>query len=1092
MADSSYIQSGFLGGEVSNFARGRYTDPDYRTLLAVCLNGMPIEADVWVRRPGTHYVAHTRGGLPGRAITFDFNQASPYEMVFTDGFVRFVTGQLPVMTNDQVGVSSITADNPAKVNTTTPHAFATGDTVMFPTPTLGATVPLLQGRQFVITKTGASQFTIADPITLAGIDGATLGVGGLAASAQVARILEIATPYVGGIWSTLRAVQTNVQLPNGSTVQSVLLQATIRPYTLTVNSQPTSTAFATFTLTPIVFKDGPYFDPVPGGTLATPSGLTGNVNLTLSFNAYDATRSYTIGDYVTNGGVNFKSIVDANLGSAPPSANWVAVASSDAIGPSGFQGTDIGRHVRMFSEPPIWVAATSYAAGAVVAYGGAGLAYTGATYWKSLVAANTGNVPGVDLTKWALFPTGAIWTWGKITALLNEIDRALAGSTNFGDMLGGGGVNASFDGNTAQSESACSLTSAGAGILTIAGIVGKNYSGASAQKIALGTFFPSIDHGFFDDSAGTGPSTTTFTLNLRAKQTVPATTSDGTLLGTTGSLSNTKAPITIISSDQTTAWNFVWVEIVVVTVLQGGTMNNLTAIMCEVKFFSPPGTGTSNGVTVQILGDALLYTTAIRTWRLGLFSDTTGWPTCGTYHEGRLWLSGVVAHRIDSSVSNDPFNFAPTAPSGAVAGSNAISYTFNASDPNPVFWMESDDQGIVCGTQARPWLVQATSANVPLTPTTIQAHPIKSGGCANIEPRKTGLTLSVVHRYRRRVMEYFADVFSGKFAALNLSKWIQHVTKTGVQETAYQEELAPILWQRMGDGSLVGQTYKRETLSSSKPPDFFGMHRHTLGSGRLVESICRGSNADGTLDTLAMVTSDASVRHIEVLTDILEEGSAFTDAAYLDDAITPSSTTTSNVAPAPYGGLTLNGLWAHNGKTVTAWLGGLDCGDYVVTNGSITVPYGDGVSGGTANGLFTAAFVTTGITKGEVKFVGAMPMLVGFTFTSQGQIVRPNSREETGARNGPGFGKKRRTQAYAIEVEGTQAVSIGTNFAKLRPALFKFDNGIAYRVDQPFNGIHWDQLGDESSFDSMLCWQVTRPYPCNLNTIGGFIQTQDQ
>jgi len=1084
VGDASYIQSGFLGGEVSNFATGRYTDPEYRTLLTVCQNGLPIESDVWVRRPGTHHVGHTRNGLPARVVTFDFKQASPYEMVFTDGIVRFITGTIPVLTNDPETVSSITADNPAKVNTATPHAFASGDTVIFPTPSLGATVPLLQNRQFVITKTGASQFTIADPLTLAGINGATLGVGGLAAGAQVARILEITTPYVGGIWSTLRSVQTDVQLPNGSTVQAVLLQAIVRPYTLTVNSQPTSTSFATFTLAPIVFKDGPYFDPVPGGTLATPSGLTGNINLTLSFNPYDATKSYTVGDYVTNGGVNFKSLVDANLGSAPPSANWVAVSSFDAIGANGFQGTDIGRLVRMFSEPALWNAATAYVTGNEVSFNGVA--------WKAL-ANSTGSQPGIDVTKWAVDAAGNRWTWGKIISLLNEIDRALAGSVPIGDMVAGGGLAASFDGNTAQSETACSLKSVGVGATTVTGFVGKDFSGASDQKIALATFFPSIDHGFFDDSAGTGPVTTTFTLNLRAKTSAPATSSDGTLLGTTGSISNTKAPITIISSDQTTLWKFVWVEIIVVSVLQGfATINNLTAIMCEVKLFNPFTTGTSNGVSVQILGDPLLYTTAIRTWRLGLFSDTTGWPTCGTYHEGRLWLSGVVGNRIDGSVSNDPFNFAPTGPSGAVAGNNAISYTFNAADVNPVFWMESDDPGIICGTQARPWLVQATSQNLPLTPTTIQAHPIKSGGCANIEPRRTGLTLSVVHRYQRRVLEYFADVFSGKFAALNLSKWIQHVTKTGVRETAFQEELAPILWQRMGDGSLIGQTYKRETLSSSKPPDFFGMHRHVLGSGRTVESICRGSNADGTLDTIAMVTSDGTVRHVELLTDILEEGSAFSDAAYLDDAITPSSTTTSNTVPAPYGGLTLNGLWPHNGKMVTAWLGGLDCGDFVVVNGSITVPYGDGVSGGTAEGLFTAAFVTTGITaNGRVMFTGVMPMLVGFTYASRGQIVRPNSREETGARNGPGFAKKRRTHTYAAELEGSQGVSFGTEFDSLRPALFETPGGKSYTVDQSFTGIHRDTIEDDESFDSQICWEITRPYPCNLNTIGGFLHTED-
>src|SRR5204863_9629442 len=138
------------------------------------------------------------------------------------------------------------------------------------------------------------------------------------------------------------------------------------------------------------------------------------------------------------------------------------------------------------------------------------------------------------------------------------------------------------------------------------------------------------------------------------------------------------------------------------------------------------------------------------------------------------------------------------------------------------------------------------------------------------------------------------------------------------------------------------------------------------------------------LDALTLVTNGAdNVRHIETMTDILDEGSTLAQAAYLDDAITPTATSSSIVTPAPYGGLTLYGLWPLNGKTVTAWLGGLDCGDYLVTNGQITVPFGDGVSGGTAAGLFTAAFVATGTTAaGDVMFTGTMPALVGFSHNS--------------------------------------------------------------------------------------------------------------
>jgi hypothetical protein len=75
-----------------------------------------------------------------------------------------------------------------------------------------------------------------------------------------------------------------------------------------------------------VFNDGPYLDPFTNGVQATPGAKVGIVTITLAFPAYVATKAYRIGDFVTSGGVNYISLVDQNVGSAPPSANWAATS----------------------------------------------------------------------------------------------------------------------------------------------------------------------------------------------------------------------------------------------------------------------------------------------------------------------------------------------------------------------------------------------------------------------------------------------------------------------------------------------------------------------------------------------------------------------------------------------------------------------------------------------------------------------------------------------------------------------------------------------------------------------------------------------
>jgi hypothetical protein len=122
-----------------------------------------------------------------------------------------------------------------------------------------------------------------------------------------------------------------------------------------------------------------------------------------------------------------------------------------------------------------------------------------------------------------------------------------------------------------------------------------------------------------------------------------------------------------------------------------------------------------------------------------------------------------------------------------------------------------------------------------------------------------------------------------------------------------------------------------------------------------------------------------------------------------------------------------------------------------------------------------------------------IPAVVGFTYTSQGQLLTPIVQQDSGAQMGPGFGKKKRHHQYAALFHNTQGVSVGTNFSNLKVATFASDDGGAAPnpLNQLFSGTWWATLGDDYGRDQSLCWQVTRPYPVSIAAIGGFIQTQD-
>ena len=1078
---ASYLQSDFLGGEVSKSAQGRYDLPAYKTQMAACLNWIPLEIGSLGRRPGTAYAGHTRGGARGRNIRFDFEQAIPYTAELTDGFVRFRNGATLITVN-ALAVVAISTANPAVVQVAA-GAYATGATVVFP----AANMPLLQNRQFTVTHVDGTHFSLQDALTGANIDGSTLGAF---TAATVAQVYELATAYTGGAWSSIRAVQAETT--------DLLLTATVAPQALTVTTLPTATTPAAFAIAPAAFNDGPYLDPFTNGVQANPNQKTGVVQLTLSFQPYVATTAYPVGAFVSSSSVNYESLVDQNVGNTPVSSpsDWAVASSGAAInGGRGFLGTDVGRLVRLFSEPAAWVAGTTYAAATVVSYNPTGEPGA-ATYWQALVGSNTGHIPGTDLTNWEEVTTGAaLWTWGKIVSLTNQIVQTggpvLAHTSN---MVGNAGVAAAFDGNDSKTALNCAEAQTTGTNASPAAFAGQNYTG-TAQAIGSATAFPSTDFGFtsFVITQG-GSSSPNVTVNLRAKASAPASSSDGTLLGTTGLIPNTVSPVTITSNDQVTTWNFVWFEIIGQT--QGALSPEIyIVVLSQALFFNPPGTGTSNGINVELLGPPLLYTTPINTWRLGAYSNTTGWPTCGCYHAGRIWLGGAIANRFDGSVSNGvsgaTVNFAPTDQNGDVLASSAIDETLNSDGVNPIFWMRPDLQGIIAGTQAGEWLIFAPAGG-SIAPTNIDAHQVTRIGNAFVEPVRTEHTNVFVQRYSIKLMEYFADVFSGKFSAPNLADKAAHITRTGIAELAYTQAATPVIWGRCNDGSLFGVTYKRDTLMTSQGPTFYGWHRQALGSGRTVESICSGPSVGGNLDALTMVTVDTSgIRHVEVMTDTQDEDTAITALWLLDDAVTPTSYSVNNATPAPYGGMTINGLWHLNGKTVQVFAGGLDCGlteagvvrDFVVTNGSVVVPFGDGVSAGSGEGLFTAALVASFAT---------IPIVVGFTYNSDGQLLRPNAAADTGARNGPGFGKIGRAHWYAIQCVNTSGLSVGTDFTKLDPVIFRDDSSDSYPINQPFTGIQTDVLEDTYSFDTQICWRVSRPWPAMITVVGGYMEKADK
>lgn len=385
----------------------------------------------------------------------------------------------------------------------------------------------------------------------------------------------------------------------------------------------------------------------------------------------------------------------------------------------------------------------------------------------------------------------------------------------------------------------------------------------------------------------------------------------------------------------------------------------------------PPPPGPN--VIIPPIGP-LLYThdsgNPILTYQLGLFTNTgLAWPQGGTYHEGRFWFYGARQNRVDSGVANNGLTCSPSYFDGTVADDSGISVVFNFPEIMAIRWMQPNHTGIICGTQSGEVVIQSSNLSDPITPTSIQAHLVSSYGSNNVEPLSVGYSNLFVDRYAKKLIDFSANIYSQRYSGVNVSLTGRHLTEGGLTEVRYQRELSPIVWARtpITPGGWLGMSYKREDNFSTNGPLFNAWHRHAHGGDRYPESITTGTSFDGATDTLAMMTNnpnsifyDYHMRHVEFLSPIFQETQDVKTAWQLDDAVVPVSAHVNGQTIVFYG------YWHLLGRTVSVFVAGLDCGDYVVaSDGSVTVPFG------ACDGLFTLAYLESlsGYTENVVNVV---------------------------------------------------------------------------------------------------------------------------
>lgn len=545
--------------------------------------------------------------------------------------------------------------------------------------------------------------------------------------------------------------------------------------------------------------------------------------------------------------------------------------------------------------------------------------------------------------------------------------------------------------------------------------------------------------------------------------------------------------------------------------------------------------GHAGSVTVSIV-DTWTSTAAKSVWRLGVYSATTGYPACVTFHEDRLFFGGSpnAPQRIDGSRTGDYETFSTSDADGTITASHAVSFTLNSNDVNVIRWFSPDEKGLLVGTVGGEWVVRAASINEAISPTNISAKKSTSYGSADIQPVQVGKATLHLQRSTRKLREflYFYDVDG--FRANDLTLIAEHITGEGIVELAYTKEPQSIVWGVRVDGALIGMTYERDldALRAGWHKHFIGGYGDAANNMAEVESIAVIPSPDATREELWMIVkryiNGSTKRYVEYLTKFFEDTDDQQDAYFVDCGLTYDNPKT------------ITGITKANPAVVTSASHGFSNGDkvkivdvegmtevngesYIVANVATNTFELTSVNGG-AN--INSSSYTTYVSGGEVrKFVSTVSGLshlegqvvtvcadgapqpnktvssgaitlstsatvvhVGFGYNSDAQMLRL----EAGAADGTALGKTRRIHRVGILIHRSLGLQIGTSLDELDTLTFRTSTDPLTRAPALYTGIISETIQSDHDFENKIAWRQSQPLPCTVLAVMPQMKTEDR
>lgn len=235
-------------------------------------------------------------------------------------------------------------------------------------------------------------------------------------------------------------------------------------------------------------------------------------------------------------------------------------------------------------------------------------------------------------------------------------------------------------------------------------------------------------------------------------------------------------------------------------------------------------TDYNSGTSVTgIVKHSLAGTGATKKWNKPYWSDTDGWPRTVELYEERLIFGGsrTWPQAVWMSRTCDYQNMY----TGSYEDS-ALIYVLPSQ--NPIQWLLAQTY-LMIGTSSGTGRLGGSTADEPITPTSISYRGQTNNGSAGICAILAGDSILYVERGNRRVRELVYDFVRDKYVSPDMTILSDHITESGIKEVAYQGRPNPVLWCIRNDGDIAALTFEKDN-------EVVGWSHQLFGGDGFVES----------------------------------------------------------------------------------------------------------------------------------------------------------------------------------------------------------------------------------------------------------------